>query len=198
MAVDIDLSSLFENATFDPVSYQYFHQLLDKRTVVFNDTVGEDIIEKVYLPLKDFEDDDSTEPVTLIINSEGGSVTEGFFIAYYIASYKKPLKIIVTGCAASIAAVILAGGTNNKNITRYCYPNSFGLIHDGYVALASSESKTASDIMAFNETVDEKIKEFILQNTTIPEELYDSKMRHQWFLTAEEMKEYKLIDEIIK
>lgn len=80
----------------------------------------------------------------------GGAVSDGFFLAHYIAHYKKKLNIIVTGCAASMAAVILAGGGKNSNVTRYCYPSSYALIHDGYVALQASEAKTASDIMDFN------------------------------------------------
>jgi len=47
--------------------------------------VQEDIIEKVYLPLRDFEKDDSMEPVTIIMNSSGGSVSDGFFLAHYIS-----------------------------------------------------------------------------------------------------------------
>ena len=181
----------------DPILYQYFHQLLDKRTVIFNREVNEDVIEMVYLPLKEFEDDESDEPVTLLLNSPGGSVSDGFFLAHYISQYKKKLNILVTGYAASMAAVILCGGGKNPNVTRSCYPSTYGLIHDGYVALAASESKTASDIMAFNESVDKDIRQFILDNTNITAEQYDAKTRHQWFLTAQEMKDLNLIDKII-
>ncbi len=181
----------------DPILYQYFHQLLDKRTVIFNREVNEDVVEMVYLPLKEFEDDESDEPVTLILNSFGGSVSDGFFLAHYLSQYKKKLNILVTGYAASMAAIILCGGGKNPNVTRSCYPSTYGLIHDGYVALNPSESKTASDIMAFNESVDQDIRQFILENTNITPEQYDSKTRHQWFLTAKEMKELNLIDVII-
>lgn len=197
MAVDIDFASLFDNATFDPVSYQYFHQLIDNRTIIINSEISEDIVEKVYLPLRDFERDSSTEPVTIILNSNGGSVTDGFFLAHYLTHYKKKLNIIVTGYAASMATTILAAGGHNDNVTRYCYPSSFGLIHDGYVALSASESKTASDIMTFNDSIDRELRQFILDNTNITAEQFDSKTRHQWFLNAKEMKELNLIDVII-
>jgi len=105
----------------------------------------------VYLPLKDFEEDDSDEPITIILNSVGGSVSNGFFLAHYLKNFKKKINIIVTGYAASMAAVILCAGGKNPNITRYCYPSSYGLIHDGYITLSTNESKTASDIMAFND-----------------------------------------------
>ena len=63
--------------------------------------------------------------------------------------------------------------------------------------MESSESKTAQDFMAFNDKVDNDIKDFIVKNTNITAELYESKTRHQWFISAKEMKELNLIDEII-
>ena len=183
--------------SLDICDYQYFHQLLNKRTIIFNSDVDENIIESVYLPLKDFEEDDSNEPVTMILNSSGGSVSDGFFLANYLTTYSKPLKIIVTGYAASMAAVILAAGGKNANVTRVCYPSTYALIHDGFIALSASEAKTASDIMAFNEAVDEQIKQFIISNTNITDELYSSKTRHQWFLNSKDMKELGLIDCIL-
>ncbi len=197
MDFDLEFLDLPEVTGLDPVNYQYFNQLLRNRTVVFNKDIDESIIERVYLPLKDFEEDDSLLPVTLIINSPGGSVSDSFFLAYYLENYKKKLNIIVTGCAASMATVILAGGSKNKNVHRVCYPSTYALIHDGYITLNPSESKTAGDIMAFNDKIDKDIREFILTRTKIPPEQYDSQSRHQWFITAKEMLDYGLVDEII-
>ena len=192
-----ELFSGLDRYGLDPVTYQYFHQLLERRTVLLNYDVSDDIVERVYLPLKEFEDDNSNEPVTLILNSSGGSVSDGFFLAHYISQYSKPLNILVPGYACSMAAVILAGGGKNENVIRSCFPCSYALIHDGYVALAASESKTAADIMAFNDKIDEQIKDFIVKNTNITKEEYDSHMRHQWFLYANDMLEKGLIDRII-
>jgi len=196
--MDLEFLAFPEKCGLDPVNYQYFHQLLHNRTVLFNTDVDSDIVETVYLPLRDFENDDSQKPVTLILNSSGGSISDGFFLAYYLGQYKKPLTIIVTGYAASMAAIILAGGGKNNNVKRVCYPNTYALIHDGYIALEPSETKTANDIMAFNDKIDEKVKQFILDNTKITAEQYDAHGRHQWFLTAHEMLEVGLIDEILE
>ena len=195
----MDLEELFNSMQtygFDPATYQYFNQLLNHRTIIFNCDVQEDIVEKVYIPLRDFENDDSMEPVTIIMNSSGGSVSDGFFLAQYISQYSKPLNIIVPGYACSMAAVILAGGGKNENVIRSCFPCSYALIHDGYVALAASETKTANDIMAFNDNVDQQIRNFFITNTNITEEQYESKSRHQWFLSSDEMLELGLIDRI--
>ena len=83
----MDLEELFgdvEKFGFDPITYQYFHQLLDKRTIILNDYVTDATVEKVYLPMKEFEEDSSTEPITLILNSGGGSVTNGLYLAQYM------------------------------------------------------------------------------------------------------------------
>lgn len=195
--MDLDLASLLEQGGLNVIDYQYFNQLFNHRTVIFNKDINEDIVESVFLPLKDFEEDDCTTPVTLILNCIGGSVSDGFFLAHYISQYKKPLNILVLGYAASMAAVILAAGGHNENVTRTCYPCTYGLIHDGQVAIQASEAKTAADIMAFNDSIDQQIRQFFIDNTKITAELYDSKSRKQWFLTAEEMRDYGLIDKII-
>jgi len=170
--------------------------LINHRTIIFNCDVQEDIIEKVFIPLREFELDDSIEPVTIIMNSSGGSVSDGFFLAHYISQYSKPLNIIVPGYACSMAAVILAGGGKNENVIRSCFPCSYALIHDGYVALSAQEAKTANDIMAFNDGVDKEIKQFFITNTNITEEEFDSHSRRQWFLRSDEMFKAGLIDRI--
>ena len=195
----MDLEELFNSMQtygFDPATYQYFNQLINHRTIIFNCDVQEDIIEKIYIPLREFEADDSTEPVTIIMNSSGGSVSDGFFLAHYISQYSKPLNIIVPGYACSMAAVILAGGGKNENVIRSCFPCSYALIHDGYIALAAQEAKTANDIMAFNDSIDKQVKQFFIDNTDITEEEYDSHARRQWFLNANEMLKVNLIDKI--
>ena len=194
------LSGIYEKlncAELSPAMYQYYDQLFNHRTIILNDDISEKIVEFVYLPLKAFEEDDSTEPVTLILNSSGGSVSDGFFLAYYISQYSKPLNILVLGYACSMATVLLAAGGRNENVIRSCYPCSYVLIHDGYVALAAAEAKTANDIMAFNNQIDEKIRQFFLDNTELTAQEYDTHARHQWFLFADEMKKKNLIDKII-
>lgn len=193
----MDLEELFgevEKFGFDPITYQYFHQLLNKRTIILNEYVSDATVEKVYLPLKEFEEDESTEPVTLILNSCGGSVSNGFYLAQYISMYSKPLNIIVPGMAASMAAIILAGGGKNENVIRYGFPASYILLHDGYIALESSEARTADDIMEFNKEVDADIRDFIIQNTNISPEIYDAHARKQWFIKGDELKQLGLID----
>lgn len=178
--------------------YQYYNQLTNNRTVVLNSEIGDDFLERVYLPLRDFENDSDERPVTLIMSTPGGGVFDALFLCDYLKHYKKKLNIIVCGCAFSMGAVILCGISSNPNITRMAYPNSVFLIHDGYTALnGSTEAKTAQDIMKFNETVDERVGKIIVSGLNITQEEYDSKARKQWFMFADEAKERGLIDTII-
>ena len=193
---ELDNIIKFFNTDLDKADYQYFHQLLHKRTILFNDEVDEGIVESIYLPLKDFENDQDTTPVTLILNSPGGSVTDALFMCNVIDNYSKPLKIVVPAYACSMGTVILCAGNKNPNVTKYCYPFSFGLLHSGQTAI-SGESTSVEDAIFFNKSIDDMIKNYIITNTKITEDLYAAHHRKQWYLSATEMKEYGLIHKII-
>lgn len=183
-------------STLDPIMYQYFRQLLQKRTIILNSEIDESILETVVLPLKDFEQDTDDTPVTLILNTPGGSVADGLMLCNVIDNYTKPLEILVPSYACSMGTIILCSGNNNPNVIKKCYPFSFALFHSGQTYVGG-ESTSVDDVIDFNRGVDNKIKEYIIKNTNISEELYDKHHRKQWYLTAEEMLKYHLVDEII-
>lgn len=183
-------------STLDPIMYQYFLQLLQKRTVILNSEIDENILETIVLPLEDFEKDTSTEPVTLILNTPGGSVADGLMLCNIIDNYKKPLEIIVPSYSCSMGTIILCSGNKNPNVTKKCYPFSFALFHSGQT-IVGGETTTVDDIVDFNRGVNARIRDYIIENTNISPELYDSHYRKQWYLTAQEMLEYHLVDEII-
>ena len=183
-------------STLDPIMYQYFNQLLRNRTIILNAEIDENILETVVLPLKDFEKQQSDKSVTLILNTPGGSVADGLMLCNIIDNYTVPLEIIVPSYACSMGTIILCSGNNNPNIIKKCYPFSFALFHSGQTYVGG-ESTSVDDVIDFNRGVDNKIKEYIIKNTNITEELYEKHHRKQWYLTAEEMLQYHLVDEII-
>lgn len=191
-----DLTALLDTSSIDPATYQYFNKLENERTIIFNQEVDERIVEKVVIPLMDFEKDSSMDPVTLIFATVGGSVSDGFILCNIIDTYKKPLNIIVLGYAASMGTIMLAAGSHNPNVTRKCYPFTYALLHAGSTAF-SGESLTVQDTLEFNKRVDEKVKKFIVTHTNVSEEEYSQHERKQWFLDAEDMLKYGFVDEII-
>lgn len=191
-----DLITVVQDNQLDPATYQYY-KCLEKRTILFNMDIMDNIIETVYMPLKDFEDDDSVAPVTMYLHSSGGSVTDSLFLTSYLKSYKKKLNIYILGNCCSMAAVLVAACGKNPNITVYAYDTTYFLIHDGNIALGAQEARTAADLMAFNDKIDAKIRQIFIENTNITEEQYDSHARHQWFFFADEAKELGMINEIL-
>ena len=183
-------------STLDPIMYQYFRQLLQKRTVILNSEIDESILETVVLPLKDFEQDIDDTPVTLILNTPGGSVADGLMLCNVIDNYTKPLEILVPSYACSMGTIILCSGNNNPNVIKKCYPFSFALFHSGQTYVGG-ESTSVDDVIDFNRGVDGRIRDYIVTNTNITPELYDLHHRKQWYITAEEMLKYHLVDEII-
>lgn len=191
-----ELVSLVDVQSIDPATYQYFQKLLNERTIIFNQEVDDRIVERVIIPLLDFEKDNSNDPITLILATVGGSISDSFILCNIIDEYTKPLNIIILGYAASMGTIILAAGSKNPNVTRKCYPFTYSLLHAGSTAF-SGESLTVQDTLEFNKRVDDKVKQFIITHTNISEEEYAQHERKQWFLDAEDMLRYGFVDEII-
>lgn len=185
-----------ELSNLDPISYTWFDNYLNNRTIVFNDEVGDSIVETVILPLKKFERDNSNEPVTLILSTYGGSVFDAMSLLNMIDTYKKPLKVVCLNYAMSMGFYILIAGNNNPNVETCCYPYSFGLLHAGEVGV-SGENHSVKDTLFFTERIDDMIKDFVLSHTKITEEEFLKHLRKQWYMTAEEMKELGVVKKII-
>ena len=194
--IDFEDKELLISTGLDYCSYQYFNNLLHHRTIILNADVDETIVESVIIPLKQFEEDDSDEPISLILNTNGGSVNDGLVLCNIIDNYKKKLNIYVMGYAYSMGSIILCSGNKNPNITKYCYKFSTGLIHGGSKFLWGTSS-TVKDMYLFESKIDEMVKNYILENTNITQEEYDRSERTEWYLTANEMKDKGLVDIIL-
>ena len=189
----------FEQSMYvvDPiVRYQYFENL-KKRTIVFNRMVDEDILEYLILPLRQFEEDDSNEPVNLILNTCGGSTMAGLVVLNLIDNYKKPLNIYVYSYAMSMGAIILAAGNKNPNVRKFAHKFSIGLIHSGDVVLGQSTANQAKDTMNFLQDIDKRIEQYFFENTNFTKAVWKKIKDKEFYMTAEEMKKYGLIDEIL-
>ena len=181
----------------DPiVRHQYFENL-KKRTIVFNRMVDEDILEYLILPLRQFEEDDSNEPVNLILNTCGGSTMAGLVVLNLIDNYKKPLNIYVYSYAMSMGAIILAAGNKNPNVRKFAHKFSIGLIHSGDVVLGQSTANQAKDTMNFLQDIDKRIEQYFFENTNFTKAVWKKIKDKEFYMTAEEMKKYGLIDEIL-
>jgi ATP-dependent protease ClpP protease subunit len=95
-----------------------------------------------------------------------------------------------------MGTLMLCAGNKNPNVTKIAYPFAFGLFHSGQT-FVGGESTSVEDIMDFNKGVDNRIRNYVINNTKITAELYDSHNRKQWYITAQDMKNYGLVHKIV-
>jgi ATP-dependent Clp protease protease subunit len=139
------------------------------------------------------ESENPDKDVHLYINSPGGSVTAGLAIYDTMQFIKADVSTMCIGQAASMGAVLLAGGTKGK---RYCLPHSRMMIHQplgGFQGQASDIDIHAKEILL----VRERLNQILSKHTGQPMERIQSDTDRDNFLGAEQSKEYGLIDEIL-
>lgn len=134
---------------------------------------------------------DERMPIRLYIASNGGEVDAGFELIDTITTSVTPVYTINLGFEYSMGFLIGLAGHR-----RYAMPNAKFLMHDGSNFVYNSGSK-AQDQMAFNAKVEERIKRYILSRSKLTEEEYDSKVRVEYYLFADEAKEKGFTDYII-
>lgn len=186
--------SLNVSASPDPILTQYYEGL-KKRVFYINDQIDSTMVDMVAIPLL-MADKESSDPITIYVNTPGGSPYNGFAICDIIEQLQSPTKIIVLGYAYSMGAFIMMAGANNPNVTRYCYNFSTCLIHGGSDLIEGTTSQI-KDYFKFTERFEEKIKNFVLERSKITEEEYNSMTQKEAWLTSEDMLEKGIVDEII-
>lgn len=170
-----------------------------ERKIILNDNIDSLTINTIgHWILKWNEEDKNIEPsqrktINIYITSNGGDVVAGLGVCDIIKASKTPVHTTAIGCAASMGIILLMSGHK-----RFAYPNTVLLIHDGSLAVQGS-SRKAKNTMDFYDELDSRVKHFVLDNTKISEELYDSKADEEWYLFASPTGiELGIIDEIIK
>ena len=179
----------------DPILFHYYKGL-ENRTFYINSEIDDNTVDMVSIPLI-MTDKESSEPITIYLNTMGGSVFDGFNLANIIENLKSPTTIIVLGYAYSMGMYFLMAGKNKPNITRKCYNFSTGLMHGGSSLIQGTASQV-KDYYRFAERFDQKVEDFVLSHSNFTKDEYDKIERHELYLTAEDMLEKGLVDEIIQ
>lgn len=193
----LDINELIQqlSSSADPIMYQYFKNLKNRK-IVINEDISEASIETVVLPLLEMDNDGTGEKITIYLNTNGGDVGVGLNICDIISKLKTETEIILLANGYSMGSLIMMSGYNNPNVTRKCYPFSTALIHGGSTYIGGT-SMQVRDFHNFQQKYEDKIKDFIITHSTINEEEYDKMSRYEWYLTSEDLVAKGLIDEII-
>ena len=176
-------------------SYDIFSRLLNDRIIVLSEDVNDTSASLVVAQLLYLEGQDPDKDISLYINSPGGSISAGMAIHDTIQYIKCDVSTICVGMAASMGSFLLASGTKGK---RFALPNAEIMIHQplisGGLSGQCTDIKIASDHLV---RVRKKMNEILAENTGKPLEVIQTDTERDNFMTAQEAKEYGLIDEVI-
>jgi ATP-dependent Clp protease, protease subunit len=175
-------------------AFDIYSRLLNERIIFLGTPVTEDIANLIVAQLIHLEYEDPDKDVSIYINSPGGSVYAGLAIYDAMQFIKPDIQTICVGVAMSMGALLLAGGAEGK---RMALPNSKILIHQvsgGFSGQATDIEIHAKEII----DVRRRLDEIIAKHTGQPLDKVAKDTERDYFMSAGEAKEYKLVDRVIE
>ena len=177
-------------------SYDIYSRLLEDRIIFLADQVTEATARLVVAQLLFLAAEDPDKDIQLYIDSPGGSITAGMAIYDTMQYIKCDVSTICIGMAASMGAFLLAAGEKGK---RFALPNSEVMIHQPLIAGGGLSGQT-TDIKIYTDhlvNTKKKMNEILAERTGQTYEKLCEDTERDNFMTAQEAKEYGLIDEVI-
>ena len=174
-------------------SYDIFSRLLNDRIIFLSEEVNDTTASLIVAQMLYLEAQDPDKDIQFYINSPGGSVTAGMAIYDTMQYIKCDVSTICIGMAASMGAFLLSSGTKGKRIA---LPNAEIMIHQP----SGGAQGQVTDVQIHAQRILEikkKLNEILAANTGKPVEQVTQDTERDHFLTAEEAKEYGLIDKVI-
>ena len=179
-------------------SYDIFSRLLNDRIIVLSEDVNSTSASVVVAQLLYLEGQDPEKDISFYINSPGGSISDGMAIHDTMKYIKCDVSTICVGMAASMGAFLLASGTKGK---RFALPNAEILIHQpliggqgGGLSGQATDIKIHADHMVF---VKNRMNQMLSEYTGQPLEVVQRDTERDNDMTAQQAKDYGLIDAII-
>jgi ATP-dependent Clp protease protease subunit len=174
-------------------AYDIYSRLLKDRIVFIGTPIDDYVANLVIAQMLFLQMEDVTKDINIYINSPGGSVTAGLAIYDTIQFVKCDVSTYCVGQASSMGALLLSSGTKGK---RHILPNSRVMIHQpwgGIQGAAEDISRHAKEILKMRD----RINEILSQHTGQSLEKVQKDTDRDYFMSAQEAKDYGLIDEVI-
>ena len=183
---------VIENTGKGERSYDIYSRLLEDRIIFLTGEINDAVADTVVAQLIYLEGKDPNKDICLYINSPGGSVTAGLAIYDTMNYIKCDVSTICIGMAASMGAFLLSSGAKGK---RFALPNSEVMIHQplGGAQGQASDIKIQADHILKTK---HRLNSILALNTGKPYEVIEKDTDRDNYLSAEDAKEYGLIDEI--
>jgi ATP-dependent Clp protease protease subunit len=174
-------------------SYDIYSRLLKDRIIFLGDAVDDHIANLIIAELLFLEKEDPDRDIEMYINSPGGSVTAGLAIYDTMRTVKPDVATICVGQAASMGAVLLAGGAEKK---RYALPHARMMVHQvsaGFQGTAIDIDIQAREILKYNDSLARILQEHTGQSI----DRIKTDIQRDYFMSAAEAVEYGLVDEVL-
>jgi len=174
-------------------SYDIYSRLLKDRIIFLGDEINDITANLVVAQLLFLESEDPDKDIHLYINSPGGSITSGMAIYDTMQYIKSDVSTICIGMAASMGAFLLAAGAKGK---RFALPNGEVMIHQpiGGTRGQAVEIKIHAERII---RMKEKLNKILSERTGQPLKKVEKDTDRDFFMTADEAKEYGIIDKVI-
>lgn len=188
------IPTVLEKSQFGERAYDIYSRLLKERIIFLGGPINDDAANLIIAQLVFLDHEDPKKDVRLYINSPGGSVTAGMAIYDTMQFIQPDVSTICVGMAASMAAVLLAGGKAGK---RLALPNSEVLIHQvmgGAEGQASDIEISARHILRLKE----RLNQVLADHTSQPLKKVEKDTDRDYYMSAEEAKAYGIVDHIVQ
>ena len=175
-------------------AYDIYSRLLKDRIIFLGTPVDDNVSNLIIAQLLFLEAEDPEKDINLYINSPGGVVTSGLAIYDTMQYIKSKVSTICIGQAASMGALLLTAGAPGK---RFALPNARIMIHQpmgGFQGQASDIDIHAREILKIRE----RLNEIMAKHTGQPIEKIRTDTERDYFMSGEEAKNYRLVDEVIE
>jgi ATP-dependent Clp protease, protease subunit len=175
-------------------SWDIFSRLLKDRIVFLGTPISDEVANIIVAQMIYLESDDPEKEISIYINSPGGSVNAGLAIYDTMQYIRPPVATICFGQAASMAAVLLAAGSEKR---RMALPNSRVMIHQpigGVQGQASDIEIHAREILRLRE----RLNEILMLHTGQPHDKVKHDTDRDYIMTAGEAEEYGIVDEVFE
>lgn len=204
-SVFTDYSKKFNNAYINPTILEerqlnvtqmdVFSRLLMERILYIGSDINSDVANILIAQLLYLDTQNDETPITLYINSPGGSVYDGMGIFDTMEIIKSPISTFCTGLAASMASILLCAGNKGQ---RYALPHSRIMIHEPMTG-APSHTKCTDFLIEAEELSKLRLElaEIISDKSGVDIEKVKEDMKHDKWMTGKEALEYGLIDEVV-
>jgi len=188
------IPTVLEKTKYGERAYDIYSRLLKERIIFLAGPITDPLANCVVAQMLFLASQDPKKDIQLYINTPGGSVTAGMAIYDTMQYVKCPVATICFGLAGSMGAVLLAAGTKGK---RFALPNTEIMLHQiagGVQGQAVEIEITAKQIIK----IKNKLNKIISKHTGQPLEKVEKDTDRDFYLSAQESKEYGIIDEVIK